>query len=87
MDALERIAPELVICRGRWQPVMQTIAHPPGTHADSPIRNELTAVELRTPVGSRWYGFERAWIGSDLRMHVSPINPRDEVVYKWETPA
>ncbi len=62
--------------------------HPPGSFGKPvPIRTDLglTAVEIRTAAGgTRWYGFKRAWIGADLRMHVGPINTRDEVVRGWE---
>lgn len=65
------------------EPVQRVIAHPPGT-ADTPIRSDLYAVEVITESGTRWFGFERTWIGSDLRMHVGPVNPLDEVRSKWE---
>lgn len=63
------------------------IAHPPGDHPDSPIVNSYTAVEVLNsspirPGGSRWYGVDRAWIGSDLRMHGEGgcINEKNEVL-------
>jgi hypothetical protein len=39
-----------------------------------------------TAAGSRWFGTSRAWIGSDLRMHVM-VNPRDEVRAGWDAGA
>lgn len=91
MTTLERLAPQRVLIidrdsgHGRYADVIRAIAHPPRTHS-GPIKQEYTALELVTRYGSRWYGFERCWIGPDLRMHVAPINPRDEVVSKWELP-
>ena len=69
----EFIAPSTILVHGTYVPVTRSIAHPPGSHADSPIRNELTAVELVTPDGSRWMGVSRAWIGADLQMHATPL--------------
>lgn len=62
------------------------VAHPPGNHPKNcAIRNDMTALEIKTPVGrSRWYGFERAFINSELRMVVIGFDARDEVRSKWE---
>jgi hypothetical protein len=84
---LERVTPAEVLILagvgGRLEPVTRAVAHPPGSHAASPIVDDLTAVELVTAAGSRWFGTSRAWIGSDLRMHVM-VNPRDEVRAGWD---
>ena len=67
-------------------PVTQTVAYPPGNHPTGcPIKGSLVAVELRTDCGSRWYGFERAWIDSHLRMRCSGWNQRNELVASWDT--
>lgn len=61
---------DTVICGGRYAPVVRVTAHPPtDTAHGGPIRPDLTAVEVITSNGSRWLGADRAWIGSDLRMH------------------
>jgi len=87
---LEKLVPHFVLIEGPhghdYYPVTQTIAHPPNTHPHSPIKNDHTAVEAVTNCGSRWFGTDRAWIGSDLRMHIM-VNPRDEVRRKWQDPA
>ena len=86
----ERLTPEavLVVTGKTWRtlPVLRTIAHPPGQHPEGcPLVATCTAVELVTEAGSRWWGFERAWIGSDLRMHVAGWDDRNEIVRGWET--
>lgn len=62
--------------------VAQYIAHPPGTHKDSPIRNEFWALEMKTSNGSSWQGFENApRINSELRMVIDiKGRERDEVL-------
>jgi hypothetical protein len=64
-------------------PVTGVIAHPPGTHPTSCIYNNMIAVEIKTPVGSRWYGTDKAYIDSNLRMAMA-VNDRDEVLAKWD---
>jgi hypothetical protein len=84
---LERIVPETVLVRGHYVPVVGIRVHPAGQHPSGcPLRAELLAVEVKTERGSRWYGTSHAWIGSDLRMHML-VNPRDEILRAWETPA
>ena len=82
---VERLVPNEMLAGGRYQTVARAIAHPPNTHT-GPIRRNLVAVEVVTIDGSRrWFGTDRAWIGSDLRMHIM-VNPRDEVRSSWEKP-
>jgi hypothetical protein len=83
---LERVTPAEITCRGHLEPVTQAVAHPPGSHPSSPIGDDLSAVELVTARGSRWFGTSRAWIGSGLRMHLM-VNPRDEVRAGWDAGA
>lgn len=68
-------------------PITGVVSHPPNTHDHSPIRNEWTAVEIKTQIGkSRWHGVpnsEQAFIDSTLRFVVA-CNNRDEVLSKWE---
>ncbi len=64
--------------------VIQAVAHPPGTHPHSPIKDTLTAVELRTDRnGSRWYGCKSAYIDSYLRMRVVGWDTRNEEMARW----
>jgi hypothetical protein len=87
---MEKLTPETILTwQAGLQPVIRTIAYPPGQHpARCPIVDTMTAVAMETPVSTRWYGFERAAIGPDLRMHVlvSGIQTRDEVVACWDEP-
>lgn len=47
------------------------------------IRRDLYCVQVTTTFGSRFFGFERAWIGSDLRVHVSGYDAKFEEVQNW----
>lgn len=67
-------------------PVLRVVTHPPNTHPKSAIRNDWTAVQVIARDGERWFGTERAFIDSSLRM-VMAINPADEVLRKWEDAA
>src|SRR5690349_18697654 len=64
-------------------PVLRVVAHSPGTHK-SAINASMTALEIVTPYGSRWYGCEEAQITSRLRMAFRRDDLRDEVLLKWE---
>jgi hypothetical protein len=64
------------------QPVVRAVTHPPGSHK-SAIRPELTALELVTPKGSRWYGVRSARISSRLEMEVELLDPRFEEMAAW----
>jgi hypothetical protein len=44
----------------------------------------MTAVEVVTATGSRWFGTERVWIGPDQEMHLL-VNPNDETRAAWPT--
>lgn len=88
VDRVARYAPEYVFivrngeartCEVEQHRVFAPNAHPAGC----PIVGSLTALECVTAAGSRWYGFERAWINSELRMVVSGFGARDEVRAKW----
>ena len=83
-DRTPRYVPSTIYCKGATVPVLRVIAHPPGTAKGAHIVPHLTAVELVTERGSRWFGFENAQINSELRMIVSGFDGRDEVRSKWE---
>jgi hypothetical protein len=86
LDMTPRYAPTHVIIARAMAllPVTRYIAHPAGTHPDSPIKNDMMALECITAKGSRWYGCESAYINSELRMVVVGFDSRDEVRSKWE---
>jgi hypothetical protein len=74
---------ELMTIKGR-SAVDKYIAHQPNSKEHGPIKAELTAVECICVNGERrWFGFERAYITSALRMAVSGWNPRFEEVQGW----
>lgn len=86
-----RIVPDAVLISRDGETTLEAVtavrAHPPGQHPPGcPLVESCTAVELVTARGSRWWGFERAWIGSDLRMYVSGFDPRNEIVNAWDRP-
>lgn len=87
IDRVPRYAPSHVIIAHAMKllPVLRYIAHPAGTHpANCPIKSEMVALELVTAKGSRWYGCERAYINSELRMVCIGFDSRDEVRRKWD---
>lgn len=84
MDRTPRYAPSVVVCKGFSNvPVESYVAHPAGTHK-GPIVASMMALECKTRFGSRWYGCEKAWINSELRMVVVGFDSRDEVRRTWE---
>lgn len=83
----ERIVPDEVMTLKGRQPVTGIVAYLPGPgRVGCPIVSEMMAVEVRTPAGSRWYGCARAWIGADLRMHVTGISPGFTEMMNWPKP-
>lgn len=86
MDFTPRYAPESVLIAGKGLRVVQTYAtYPEGKHPpESPLKPDCVALELRTQDGSRWYGFQKAWINSELRMVVQGFDARDEVRRHWQ---
>jgi hypothetical protein len=85
IDRVPRYAPKKVLCNNRIASVLQYNAYPPGNHPKGcPIVPRLTALELRTEFGSRWFGFEKVFINSELRMVVSGFAAADYVRSRWE---
>jgi len=85
MDRFPRYAPEKVFTLKGTYPVKRYIAHPPGNHPKGcPIKSDMTVLEMQTEGGSCWYGFEKVWINSELRMVVSGFGSADEVRRNWE---
>lgn len=88
---IEKLIPEEMLFTGGTRygairPVVKVEILPPSDKSRGvPIRNEYFAVKCIADNGDvRWFGFDNAFIGSDLRCHVSSVNPRDEVRMKWE---
>lgn len=80
-----KVVPSIVRTLAGLRPVLQTIAHPPGTHPPGcPLVKDCTALELKTDAGSRWYGVTSARISSRLEMEVSGFNPRFEEMAAWK---
>lgn len=46
---------DIVFCNGFYAAVRDVRVHAPGGHPYSPVRNELTAVEIITANGTRWH--------------------------------
>jgi hypothetical protein len=85
LDTEPRYTPEAVICRMHRVPVLGSAIHPAGQHpSGSPLRKDIKALELRTELGSRWYGIEDGWINSELRMVVSGFPAGFEEMRAWE---
>jgi hypothetical protein len=88
-----KIVPSYV---GIWNPedwrcepaayVIRVRIHPPGKRPGCPVRDDLTALELVTVFGSRWYGCASARVlpdGARVAMTPAPGQEHDEVVAKW----
>lgn len=78
----DKWTPEVIICCCRRVIVNSVVSHPPGTHPDSPIKKDMTAVELRTVMCSRWFGCDKAYIDSHLRMRVVGLGA-SEIYNSW----
>ena len=85
-DLTPRYAPAQVmtVLHG-MQPVVSYRFHPMGQHPEqSPIRSDMGVLRLVTVTGdSRWYGCQRAYINSELRMVVIGTDVRDKVRREW----
>jgi len=92
IDRTPRYAPKRVLVRGIHGErkfydahVQESVVYPPNQHPkSSPIALHLTRVDLITEYGTRHYGFEKAWINSELRLVVSGFGAKDEVRAGWE---
>lgn len=85
LDRTPRYAPDevrTVYGRGR---VIGIASYPPDSHpANCPLVKDCVALELRSTKGSRWYGVEKAYINSELRMVVIGFSAGFEEMQKWE---
>lgn len=78
-----RYAPTRVMTTRGYQPVVRVVWHPPG-HRQGPIVKNMGALELVTPVGSRWYGAMSGAINAELRMVVAGYPARFEEMNRWK---
>lgn len=51
---------DVVFRAGTYVQVDVITRYAPGMHPDSPIRDDYVATEIRTELGSRWFGSETA---------------------------
>ena len=85
VDNAPRYVPDVTIVNGQWVRVSGSVAYPPGSHpAGCPLVPDCTALEMQTPRGSRWWGFDRVWINSELRMVAQGFPARCEIRGTWE---
>ena len=89
-DMITRYAPESVRIvspklpsHSAVVPVKRHIVHQPQNHTGSPIRDDMTALECVTDYGSRWYGIDKGWINSELRMVIQGTNKKDTARMNW----
>ena len=86
-DMKPRYAPETVLTmkngKGVYSSVLKHVFYPPSTHPHTPICNDFGCLELTTKYGVRYFGCEKGWINSELKMVIQGTNPRDEVRMGW----
>lgn len=86
-DMQPRYAPESVLVdhdgRMVFAPVLSWRIHAPGTHT-GPLVKSCTALEMVTAHGSRWWGVDKGWINSELRMVVQGFDDRNEILRSWK---
>jgi hypothetical protein len=89
LDMTPRYLPEVLGSVGGPGKVYKAMAFPPGEHPPAcPLIPECTAVCAWLDNGRlRWFGCEKAYIDSHLRMVVVGTNPLDEIRMKWEVAA
>lgn len=86
LDTFTRATPDRVMTFKGMRPVVRAEAFPPGLHPDKcPLVKDCTAVRLTTDTGEvRWYGVERSWIDSHLRMVVNGFPAGFEEMQRWK---
>lgn len=84
-DTTPRYTPDTILTANGIFTVLQRVFHPPGKHpSESPIKSEVGCVALTTIGGTRWYGCDKGWINSELRMVVSGFPAKFEEMSNWE---
>jgi hypothetical protein len=88
-DEVPRYAPEktFIVRKGLAYelPIVRYVSHPPNNHPPGcPLVNDCTALEMVTEVGSRWWGFDKCWINSELKMVIQGFDDRNEIVSGWK---
>lgn len=90
LDNTPRYLPKTLMTKDGEGVVVWARFYPPGCHpADCPLLPDVGAVEaiVALPdlrVHNRWFGCQRAYVDSTLRMVVIGTDPRDEVRMAWE---
>lgn len=89
MKPAQYAVPNALICHKHGMRLTGTITATPSETRkpdDAPIVQGLTLVSVVLSCGcKRHFGVDKAWIDSDLRMHVEGgfINPRNELAKGW----
>ena len=92
IDRVPRYAPQrVVIARTRAYPynpgyadVLGVKFHVAGSFgSEVPVRRDANCIEVITEYGSRWFGCERAYINSELRMVVVGFPAKFEEMARW----
>jgi hypothetical protein len=91
LDITPRYVPDtmLLFSRVTGNPVRTAVTgsvfHPAGTAPkECAIRIDCNALEVRTAHGSRWYGCQKAYINSELRMVVVGFPAGFEEMAAWK---
>ena len=84
-DNTPRYTPSEVMVFQGMRPVLSARAYSAGAHPHGcPLMRACTALQLVTDAGSHWYGVERAWINSELRMVVKGFPAAFEEMARWQ---
>ena len=92
VDRVPRYVPEQIMMfkhkeiYGVWGVVPVTGAkfHVAGSFgSEVPVRRDANCIEVITEYGSRWFGCERAYINSELRMVVVGFPAKFEEMARW----
>jgi hypothetical protein len=84
-DLTPRYVPRQLMTLHGVQPVTHISSHLPGNHPkECPLKNDIMVIQVKTPVGSRWFGVKSFKINSELRGVITGTNPRDTVRMRWE---
>lgn len=86
LDKRARYTPDSIITHRGHGKVNSIKTFPPNAHPEGcPLVQNCTAVQLVSDAyGSRWYGVERAYINSELRMIVIGFDARFEEMAAWK---
>ena len=85
IDNRPRYVPAYVMTLKGMQQVSGVVSYPASGHPDKcPIVATMVAVHVQVPNSAgRWYGVDKAWINSELRMVVQGFNAKFEELAAW----